>query len=64
MSKIADTWGKALAEGGYGTPETVYAEIEPLRSRHKRHVLMQGKNILDFRKHRRLDFYGLLTERK
>jgi len=25
---------------------------------------MQGKNILDFRKHRRPDFYGLLTERK
>ena len=26
--------------------------------------LMQGKNILDFRKHRRPDFYDLLTERK
>ena len=55
---------KAFVEGGYGTPEMIYAEIEPLRSRQKRHVLMQGKNILDFRKHRRPDFYGLLTERK
>ena len=64
LSKIADVWGKALAEGGYGTEEIIYAEIEPKISRQKHHVLMQGKNTLDFKNHRRPAFYGPLTETK
>nr|HID59819.1 carbon-nitrogen hydrolase family protein [Desulfobacterales bacterium] len=62
MSKVADVWGKTLAEGGYGANEIIYAEVEPLKSRHKRHVLMEGKNILDFRKDRRPELYSLLTK--
>jgi 5-aminopentanamidase len=61
-SKIADPYGKTLAEAR-GTDETIlYAEIDPHKARRKHLVRVPGKHEIDRMADRRPEMYGLLTE--
>jgi predicted amidohydrolase len=61
-SSIADPSGTALARAGSDTAETLFADVDPLRSRRKHLVRVPGRHEIDRIADRRPGFYGPLVE--
>lgn len=62
LSSIADPAGTILVRAGADAEETIYADIDPIRSRTKDLVRVPGRHVINLIADRRPAFYGPLVE--
>jgi len=57
-SRVADYFGRPLADGKHGEEDIIYADIEPAQARQKRVVVVPGEHEVNVIGDRRPELYG------